>query len=86
MTRNEKIKITERINHYADEVLKKVDRQAVPISIQLDLLKPVMEQIAQEYGKTVSAIFVLYMDSNSELQAEEAEKKKEMGEETILFE
>ena len=86
MTRNEKIKITERINHYADEVLKKVDRQAVPISIQLDLLKPVMEQSAQEYGKTVSDVFVLYMDINSELQAEEAEKKKEMGEETILFE
>ena len=62
MTRNEKIKIAERINQYADEVLKKVDRQAVPISIQLDLLKPVIEEIAVEYGKTVGDIFVLYMD------------------------
>lgn len=86
MTRNEKIKIAERINQYADEVLKKVDRQAVPISIQLDLLKPVMEEIAAEYGKTVGDIFVLYMDINSELQAEEAERKKELGEETILYE
>lgn len=77
MTRNEKIKIAERINLYADEKLKNVDKQVVPISIQLDLLKPIMEEIAAEYGKSVSDIFILYIDINSELQAEEAKKKQE---------
>lgn len=85
MTRNEKLKITERINLYADEHMKDIDRKAVPISIQLDMLKPVMEEIASEYGKSVSDIFIIYMDTNSELLTEEAEKKK--GEETtILYE
>lgn len=85
MTRNEKLKIAERINLYADEKLKDVDRKAVPISIQLDLLKPVMEEIAAEYGKSVSDIFVLYMDTNTELLTEEAEKNKENSE-TIFYE
>lgn len=77
MTRNEKIKITERINLYADEHMKDIDRKAVPISIQLDMLKPVMEEIAAEYNKSVSDIFILYMDTNSELLAQEAEKHKD---------
>lgn len=77
MTRNEKIKITERINRYADEHMKDIDRKAVPISIQLDLLKPVMEEIATEYNKSVSDIFILYMDTNSELLVTEAEKHKD---------
>lgn len=85
MTRNEKLKIAERINLYADEKLKDVDRKAVPISIQLDLLKPVMEEIAAEYDKSVSDIFVLYMDTNTELLTEEAEKNKENSE-TIFYE
>lgn len=85
MTRNEKLKITERINVYADEKLKDVDRKAVPISVQLDLLKPVMEEIAAEYGKTVADIFVLYMDTNTERLTEEAEKNKE-NTETIFYE
>lgn len=85
MTRNEKLKITERINLYADEHMKDIDRKAIPISIQLDMLKPVMEEIASEYGKSVSDIFIIYMDTNSELLTEEAEKKK--GEDTtILYE
>lgn len=85
MTRNEKIKITERINLYADEHLKDIDRKAVPISIQLDMLKPVMEEIAAEYNKSISDIFIIYMDINSELLAAEAEKHK--GEDTtILYE
>lgn len=85
MTRNEKLKITERINLYADEKLKDIDRKAVPISMQLDLLKPVMEEIATEYGKTAADIFVLYMDTNTELLTEEAEKNKE-NTETIFYE
>lgn len=85
MTRNEKLKIAERINLYADEKLRDVDRKAVPISIQLDLLKPVMEEIAAEYGKSISDIFVIYMDANTELLTEEAEKNKENSE-TIFYE
>lgn len=85
MTRNEKFKITERINLYADEKLKNIDRKATPISQQLELLKPVMEEIAAEYGKSLSDIFILYMDTNTELLTEEAEKNKENSE-TIFYE
>lgn len=73
MTRNEKIKITERINEFADKVLKDVDRKSTPISQQLDALKPIMEEIGQEYRMSLSDVFVLYMDMNSELSAQEAE-------------
>lgn len=79
MTRNEKIKITERINTFADSVLKDVDRKNTPISMQLESLKPVMEEIAGEYGKTVSDIFILYMDTNTELSAENPENLDEEG-------
>ena len=85
MTRNEKFKITERINLYADEKLKDIDRKTTPISQQLEVLKPVMEEIAIEYGKSVSDIFIPYMDTNTELLTEEAEKNKANGE-TVFYE
>lgn len=79
MTRDQKIKIVERINAYADQVLSNIDPQQTPISIQLDALRPEMERIAAETHKSLSDIFVIYMDLNSELSAEqEKQLQKEM--------
>ena len=65
MTQEQK-EILTRINAYAENVLKDIDPQKTQISIQLDKLKPVMEEIATEKGMTVEDIFILYMDLASE--------------------
>ena len=79
MTRDQKIKIVERINAYADKVLSDIDPQKTPISTQLEALRPEMEKIAEETHKSLSDIFIIYMDLNSELSAEqEIHLQKEM--------
>lgn len=40
----------DRINAYAEEVLGDIDPQKTRISFQLDKLKPVMQEIADEKG------------------------------------
>ncbi len=74
MTQEQKMDILNRINEYADKVLKDIDPQKTKISIQLEKLKPEMEKIAKEYNTTVEEIFILYMDLTSEItQKEEAD-------------
>lgn len=83
----EEQKILDRINAFAEDVLADIDPQKTRISFQLDALKPVMEEIAKETGKTVEDIFILYMDLASE-SAVEADKKLQTaleGEETADF-
>ena len=41
-------KIWERISAYAEEALKDIDPQKTQVSVQLDALRPVMEEIAKE--------------------------------------
>ena len=67
-------KILDRINAYAEEALADIDPQKTRISFQLEALKPVMEEIAQETGSSVEDIFIRYMDLASEA-AVEADKK-----------
>ena len=67
-------KILDRINTYAEEALADIDPQKTRISFQLEALKPVMEEIAQETGSSVEDIFIRYMDLASEA-AVEADKK-----------
>ncbi len=74
MTRNQKIEITNRINAYGEEVLQDMDLDHTPIGVQLERLKPVMEEIAAETHKSVQEIFIIYMDTNAELNAQ-AEKE-----------
>lgn len=45
---DENRKIWERISAYAEEVLKDIDPQKTQVSVQLDALRPVMEEIAKE--------------------------------------
>lgn len=58
--------ILNRINKYAEEVLGDVDPQKVPVSTQLEKLRPIMEEIAQEKNMTLEDFFILYMDLQSE--------------------
>lgn len=64
--------ILDRINAYAEKVLADIDPQKTPVSYQLQALRPVMEEIANETGKPIEDIFILYMDLASEagVQAE----------------
>ncbi|MBR1693501.1 MAG: hypothetical protein IJ711_12115 [Lachnospiraceae bacterium] len=55
-----------RINDYADEVLGDIDPQKVQISVQLEKLKPVMEELSEESGMPLEEVFIKYMDLASE--------------------
>ena len=63
---DENRKIWERISAYAEEVLKDIDPQKTQVSVQLDALRPVMEEIAKEKKQSLEDIFILYMDLASE--------------------
>ncbi len=55
-----------RINSYAETKLADIDPQKVPVSTQLEQLKPIMEEIAAERGTSLEDIFILYMDLQTE--------------------
>lgn len=65
MTDHER-EILYRINKYAEKELGDIDPQKVQVSMQLQKLKPIMEEIAKEEGKSLEEIFILYMDIQSE--------------------
>ncbi|NLL77215.1 MAG: hypothetical protein GX235_08205 [Clostridiales bacterium] len=76
----ENIKIWERISKYAEEVLGDIDPQKTKISVQLDALRPIMEEIAKEKNMTLEDVFILYMDIASEASVRaEAELKSRLG-------
>lgn len=57
----------DRINEYADRALKNFDPQKTRVSFQLEKVRPIMEEIAQEKGVSVEEIFIKYMDMASEV-------------------
>ncbi len=63
-----------RINAYAEEVLKDIDPQNTHVSEQLDKLRPVMEELSKELNLPIEDVFIKYMDLASE-QGVEAENK-----------
>ena len=67
---NENREIWEKISAYAEEVLKDIDPQKTRISFQLETLKPVMQEIADEKGMSLEDVFILYMDLASEASVE----------------
>ncbi len=70
-----------RINKYAEDILKDIDPQKTHVSEQLSKLRPIMEQIASETGEPIENIFIRYMDLASEQKAkEEADYKRNLGE------
>ncbi len=69
--------ILERINSYAENVLGEIDPQKVQVSVQLDKLRPVMEEIAAEKGMSLEDMFILYMDIQSEASCSTNENLRE---------
>ncbi len=66
-----------RINTYAEDVLGDVDPQKTRISFQLDKLKPVMQEIAEEKNISLEDVFIKYMDLASQVTAKQDELLRE---------
>lgn len=58
--------LLKRINDYAEKVMGDIDPQKVPVSQQLENLKPIMEELAAEKNMSLTDLFILYMDLQSE--------------------
>ncbi|NBJ92117.1 hypothetical protein D5281_05820 [bacterium 1xD42-62] len=67
----------DRINAYAEQVLGDIDPQKTRISFQLDKLKPIMQEIADEKGMKLEDIFIKYMDLASLVSAKQNAMLKE---------
>lgn len=67
----------DRINAYAEQVLGDIDPQKTRISFQLDKLKPIMQEIADEKGSKLEDIFIKYMDLASIVSAKQNAMLKE---------
>jgi hypothetical protein len=63
-----------RINEYAEAVMPDIDPQHTPISYQLEKLTPIMKEIGEEQDKSLSDIFIEYMDLASEAATEMEQK------------
>lgn len=71
---DENRKILEKINAYSEQVLGDIDPQKVQVSAQLDKLKPIMQEIADEKGMDLADVFILYMDLQSEASVNSQKK------------
>lgn len=69
--------ILTRINAYSEKVLGDIDPQKTRISFQLEKLKPVMQEIADEKGTTLEDVFIRYMDLASIVSAKQDAMLKE---------
>ncbi len=67
----------DRINNYAEQVLKDIDPQKTQISAQIEKLKPIMETLAGEMQLSVEDIFIKYMDLASEASIDMDNRLKE---------
>ncbi|MCM1127497.1 MAG: hypothetical protein NC429_13630 [Lachnospiraceae bacterium] len=73
-----------RINAYAEDVLGDIDPQKTRISFQLDQLKPVMQEIANEKNISIEDVFIKYMDLASVVSAKQDAMLKEDLEENLV--
>lgn len=74
---DENRKLLERINNYAENVLGEIDPQKTQVSVQLEKLKPIMEEIAAEKNMSLEDMFILYMDLQSEASCVTNQKLKD---------
>lgn len=70
-------RIFTRITDYAESKLENIDPEKTRISEQLDILKPVMEEIAAAESMTLEEVFILYMDLANDAAVERDKKFKE---------
>ena len=66
-----------RVSAYSEKVLGDVSPEQVRISDQLDKLRPVMQELAEERKTSLEDIFIKYMDLASLVLAKKDEKFKE---------
>ncbi|MDR2043600.1 MAG: hypothetical protein LBQ15_04385 [Clostridium sp.] len=76
MTEEQK-QILKRIQDYAEAHLGEIEPQKVPVSAQLQTLRPVMQQIAAERSQSLEEVFILYMDLQSEASCQAERKLQE---------
>ena len=69
--------ILKRINDYAEQVMGDIDPQKVPVSAQIEKLKPLMQEIADEKNMALEDMFILYMDIQSEASCATQQKLSE---------
>jgi len=73
----EQHEMLKRINKYAEEVMPDIDPQKTQISYQLEMLKPIMQKIADEKGVEINDVFIEYMDLASEAALDMENKLQE---------
>lgn len=66
-----------RVSAYSAKVIGEIDPKQMRISEQLEKLRPVMQEIADERKMTLEDIFIKYMDLASLVLAKKEEKFKE---------
>ncbi len=69
--------ILKKINDYSEKVLGDIDPQKVLVSTQLESLKPILQEIADEKGISLTDMFILYMDIQSEASCATEAKLRE---------
>ena len=69
--------ILKRINDYAEQVMGDIDPQKVPVSAQIEKLRPIMQEIAGEKNMSLEDVFILYMDIQSEASCATQQKLSE---------
>ncbi len=69
--------ILKRINDYAEQVMGDIDPQKVPVSAQIEKLKPILQEIADEKNMALEDMFILYMDIQSEASCATQQKLSE---------
>lgn len=74
---DEQRQILNKINTYSENVLGEIDPQKVPVSQQLEKLKPVMEEIALEKNMSLTDVFIMYMDIQTEASCASEQKLQE---------
>ena len=66
-----------KINEYAEKVLGDIDPQKTHVSEQLEKLRPIMQELADETGMPLEDVFIKYMDLASEQGVEVENKYRE---------
>lgn len=69
--------ILKRINDYAEQVMGDIDPQKVQVSVQIEKLKPILQEIADEKQMALEDMFILYMDIQSEASCATQQKLSE---------
>lgn len=74
---DENRKILKRINDYGEQVMGDIDPQKVPVSAQIEKLRPILQEIADERNISLEDMFILYMDIQSEASCATQQKLSE---------